>query len=92
MFLIILRDILFRSVPWISQGNAVTVGVLLIGVVGALSRKPWIHAILALLAATAMLIALFTFGLKLGYLPVRCNSLLVRGKSVCRLGLALAWE
>jgi hypothetical protein len=46
---------------------AVTVGVLPIGVVGALSRKPWIHAILALLAATAMLIARFTSGLKLGY-------------------------
>ena len=46
MLLIILRDILFRSVPWISQGNAVTGGVLLIGVVGAISRKPWIHAIL----------------------------------------------
>lgn len=67
MLLIILRDILFRSVPLISQGNAVTGGVLLIGVVGAISRRPWIHAILALLAATAMLIALFTFGLKLGY-------------------------
>jgi hypothetical protein len=66
MLLIILRDILFRSVPWISQGNAVTGGVLLIGVVGTASRKPWIHAILALLAVTAMLIAHFTFGLELG--------------------------
>src|SRR5919202_3642700 len=59
MLLIILRDILVRSVPWISQGNAVTAGVLLIAVVGATSRKPWIHAILAPLGATAMLIALF---------------------------------
>jgi hypothetical protein len=67
MLLIILRDVLFRSVPLISQGNAVTGCVLLIGLAGAISRKPWIHAILAVLAATAMLIALFTFGLKLGY-------------------------
>jgi hypothetical protein len=53
--------------PLISQGNAVTVGALLIGVVGAISPSPWIHAILEVLAATAILIALFTFGLKLGY-------------------------
>ena len=38
--LIGLRDILFRSVPWISQDNAVKVGVLLIAVVGATSRRP----------------------------------------------------
>jgi hypothetical protein len=67
MVLISLRDILFRSVPWISQGNAVKAGVLFIAVVGVISRKPWIHAILALLGATAMLIALFTFGLELSY-------------------------
>jgi hypothetical protein len=67
MVLITLRDILFRSVPWISQGNAVKVGVLLIAVIGVISGRSWIHAILALLGATAMLIALFTFGLELGY-------------------------
>jgi hypothetical protein len=67
MVLISLRDILFRSVPWISQGNAVKAGVLLIAVIGVISRRPWIHAILALLGATAMLLALFTFGLELGY-------------------------
>jgi hypothetical protein len=82
MLLIILRDILFRTVPWISQGNAVTVGVLPIGVVGALSRKPWIHAILALLAATAMLIALFTFGLK--------DRFWLEVRSACRRGFAFA--
>lgn len=67
MVLIGLRDILFRSVPWISQDNAVKVGVLLIAVVGATSRRPAIHAILAVLGAAAMLIALFTFGLAYGY-------------------------
>ena len=65
--LIGLRDILFRSVPWISQDNAVKVGVFLIAVVGATSRRPAIHAILAVLGAAAMLIALFTFGLAYGY-------------------------
>jgi hypothetical protein len=67
MVLISLRDILFRSVPWVSQANAVKAGVLLIAVIGVMSRSPRIHAILALLAAIAMVIALFTFGLELGY-------------------------
>jgi hypothetical protein len=67
MVLISLRDILFRSVPWISQGNAVKAGVLLIAVIGVISRRPWVHANLAFLGATTMLIALFTFGLELGY-------------------------
>jgi hypothetical protein len=67
MVLISVRDILFRSVPWISQGNAVKAGVLLIALVGAVSSRPWIHAILALLGTIAMLAAFFTFGLAYGY-------------------------
>jgi hypothetical protein len=67
MVLISLRDILFRSVPWISQGNAVKAGVLVTAVVGAISSRPWVHAILALLGAIAMLAAFFTFGLAYGY-------------------------
>jgi hypothetical protein len=57
MVLITPRDILFRTVPWISQGNGVKAGVLLIAVMGVISRTPRIHAILAL----------FTFGLELSY-------------------------
>jgi hypothetical protein len=41
--------------------------VLLIAVVGAISSRPWVHAILALLGAIAMLAAFFTFGLAYGY-------------------------
>jgi hypothetical protein len=67
MVLISLRDILFRGVPWISQGNAVKAGVLVIAVVGVISSRPWIHAILALLGAIAMVAAFFTFGLAYGY-------------------------
>jgi hypothetical protein len=67
MVLISLRDILFRSVPWISQGNAVKAGVLVIALVGFISSRPWIHAILALLGALAMVAAFFTFGLAYGY-------------------------
>jgi hypothetical protein len=63
MVLIGLRDVLLRSVPWISQGNAVKAGVLLIALVGAISSRPWIHAILAILGAIAMLASFFTFGL-----------------------------
>jgi len=74
MVLISLRDLLFRSVPWISQDNAVKVGVLLIAVMGATSRRPGIHAILAVLGATAMLVALFTFGLAYGYRGVSDGS------------------
>ncbi|HEX9942770.1 MAG TPA: hypothetical protein VGG03_12180 [Thermoanaerobaculia bacterium] len=66
MVLIILWD-LSRSARWISQGNALKAGVLLIAVVGALSGRPRIHAVLALLGATAMLVALFVFGLVLGH-------------------------
>ena len=67
MALISLRDILFRSVPWISEGNAVKAGVLVIAVVGVISSRPRVHAILALLGAVAMLAAFFTFGLAYGY-------------------------
>jgi len=66
MVLISLRDILFRAVPWISQGNAVKAGVLVIALVGVISSRPWIHAILALLGAIAILAAFFTFGLAYG--------------------------
>jgi hypothetical protein len=66
MVLISLRDILFRAVPWISQGNAVKAGVLVIALVGVISSRPWIHAILALLGAIAIVAAFFTFGLAYG--------------------------
>jgi hypothetical protein len=45
----------------------VKAGVLLIALVGVISSRPWIHAILAVLGATAMVAAFFIFGLAYGY-------------------------